>query len=80
MLLALRVTCYAVWAWSRPDLRRGTVGTARARVSDMKLWRVIAQGRVIAKLGRTSWSKREATEMVRDLRNRGYADAHKVLL
>jgi hypothetical protein len=40
---------------------------ARARQS-----RVIADGKVMTHLGRTYFTRKEAEEMARDLRNRGY--------
>jgi len=44
--------------------------TARA------LWQVAAGGRFITRLGRRCWQIGEALEIARDLRGRGYQDAH----
>jgi hypothetical protein len=39
-----------------------------------KRYRVVAQGQTMTHLGRTSFTKKQAQEMVRDLRNGGYGE------
>jgi hypothetical protein len=39
-----------------------------------KRYRVIAQDHIMSYLGQTSFTKKQAQEMIRDLRNRGYGE------
>jgi hypothetical protein len=45
----------------------------KRRKRPAKRYRIIADGKQMTRLGQTSFAKRAALEMVKDLKNRGYA-------